>query len=124
LDGNAFPPLGDAGKLIVVEATNDPPKIEKTSPMDLRFISPEMVSVIARMAMKAPKNTSLLYDSEHGLGWKDAFGVQVYFGTNMRDMDQKLLVYQALAARLQKDGIQPNLISVEYLHAPYYRLER
>jgi len=123
-EGLAFPPRGDVGKLTVVEAKNSPPAIEKTSPMDLSFISPEMVDVISRMALKAPKNTPLLYDSEHGLGWMDPFGWQVYFGMDIRDMDEKLLVYQALAARLQKDGIQPVLISVEYLHAPYYRLER
>ncbi len=123
MDGNVFPPRGNAGKLIVVDAQNAPPAIERTSPMDLRFLTPEMVGVIIRMAMKAPKDTALLYDSQHGLGWKDAFDCQVYFGTDMRDMDQKLLVYQALAARLQKDGIQASLISVEYVHAPYYRLE-
>jgi cell division protein FtsQ len=124
LEGLAFPPRGEVGKLIVVDAKDNPPSIGKTSPMDLRFISPEMVGVIGRMAMKAPKDTPLLYDSEHGLGWMDPFGCQVYFGINLRDIDEKLLVYQALAARLLKDGIQPALISVEFLHAPYYRLER
>ena len=124
MEGMAFPPRSNAGKLIVVEAKNSPPMIEKSSPMDLRFLSPEMVGVILRMAIKAPKNTPLLYDGEHGLGWKDAFNCQVYFGLDFRDMEQKLLVYQALANKLQKDGVQPNLISVEYLHAPYYRLER
>jgi len=124
MEGNAFPPRGDAGKLIRVEAMSNPPVIMKASPMDLSFLKPEMVGVIIRMAMKAPKNTPLLFDSTHGLGWKDAFNCQVYFGMDILDMDQKLLVYQALAARLQKDGIQPDLISVEYLRAPYYRVEQ
>jgi cell division protein FtsQ len=123
MEGLAFPSRGLAGELIVVEAKNSPPAIDKTSPLDLRFISPEMVDVIGRMAKNAPKDTSLLYDSEHGLGWMDPLGYQVYFGMDIRDMDEKLVVYQALVTRLQKDGIQPQLISMEFLHAPYYRLE-
>jgi hypothetical protein len=39
-------------------------------------------------------------------------------------MEMKLLVYQAIVDRLQKEGITPALISVENVHAPYYRLER
>ena len=124
MEGMAFPPRGDVGKLVVVDAKDNPPGIGKISPMDLRFISPEMVGVIGRMALKAPKDTPLLYDSEHGLGWLDPFNCQVYFGLDMRDMDEKLQVYQALAAKLSNDAIQPALISVEFLHAPYYRLER
>jgi cell division protein FtsQ len=124
MEGMAFPPRGNVGKLIVVDAKDNPPAIGKTSPMDLRFISPEMVGIIGRMALKAPKETPLLYDSEHGFGWLDPFNCQVYFGMDMRDMDEKLLVYQALAAKLQMDDIQPALISVEFIHAPYYRLER
>jgi cell division protein FtsQ len=123
MEGNAFPPRGNAGKLVAIEAQNDPPTIEKTSVTDLRFLSPEMVGAIIRMSMKAPKDSALLYSREHGLGWMDSFNSQVYFGPNLVDMDQKLLVYQALAAKLQKDGLQPILISVEYVHAPYYRLE-
>jgi hypothetical protein len=123
MEGMGFTPRGDASGLIVVEAKDSPPAIDKTSMLDIRFLSPEMVGVISRMALKAPKDTPLLYDSQHGLGWKDPFNCQVYFGMDLRDMDEKLLVYQALATKLQKDGIQPALISMEFLHAPYYRLE-
>jgi cell division protein FtsQ len=123
MEGNAFPLRGDGGKLIMVEAKDSPPAIIKTSLTDIRFISPEMVSVIGRMALKAPKDRPLLYDSEHGLGWTEPSGCQVYFGMDLRDIDQKLLVYQALSDKLLKDGIIPNMISMEFLHAPYYRLE-
>jgi hypothetical protein len=36
----------------------------------------------------------------------------------------KMAVYQALVDQLKSEGIQPALISVEYVHAPYYRMER
>ncbi len=72
-----------------------------------------------------PEGTVLVFDSEHGLGWNDPNGGwDVFFGNEDEDMDMKLAVYQALVERLKTEGIQPALISVEYVHAPYYRMER
>jgi hypothetical protein len=82
-----------------------------------------MVSAILSMSAQAPAGTPLIYDALHGLGWKDAAGWEVYFG-DIRDIEMKLRVYQALVKRLQGEGLQPALISVEYVHSPYYRLER
>ncbi len=71
-----------------------------------------------------PADTLLVYDSVHGLGWNDPKGWEVYFGSEDQDMEMKLAVYQALVDRLENEGIQPAMISVEYVHAPYYRMER
>jgi hypothetical protein len=48
----------------------------------------------------------------------------VYFGLDIRTIDVKLSVYQAIVERLQADGINPALISVEQAHAPIYRMNR
>ena len=87
------------------------------------FLSPEMVSAIMSMSAQAPAGTPLVYDAQHGLGWKDPQGWEVYFG-NVRDMGIKLKIYQALLKRLQEEGITPVLVSVEYIHSPYYRVEK
>jgi hypothetical protein len=87
-------------------------------------LSPELVSAILELNAKMPADTVLVYDSEHGLGWNDPKGWEVFFGAEDQDMEMKLSVYQALVERLESEGIQPALISVEYVHAPYYRMER
>jgi hypothetical protein len=87
-------------------------------------LPPELVSAILTMAAQMPADTLLVYDSEHGLGWNDPNGWEVFFGSQGNDMNQKLAVYKSLVERLQSEGIQPALISVEYIHAPYYRMER
>jgi cell division protein FtsQ len=87
-------------------------------------LSPELVSSILTLGAKMPEGTVLVYDSEHGLGWNDPNGWDVFFGNEDQDMQMKLDVYQALVERLKNEGIQPALISVEYVHAPYYRMER
>jgi cell division protein FtsQ len=88
-------------------------------------LDPELVSAILSLNTVAPQGTQLLFNAEHGMGWNDKqYGWKVYFGAETHDIDQKLVVYQALAARLKEKGIRPSLVSVEYLHAPYYRLEK
>jgi hypothetical protein len=87
-------------------------------------LSPKLVSAIVALGAKMPADTLLVYDSEHGLGWNDPNGWEVFFGQEDQDMEMKLRVYESLVDHLQSEGIQPELISVEYVHAPYYRMER
>lgn len=100
-----------------------PPASSMPSKPSLR-LSAELVTAIMALGAKMPADTVLVYDSQHGLGWNDPNGWDVFFGVEDQNMDMKLLVYQALVERLKSEGIQPALISVEYLHAPYYRMER
>jgi hypothetical protein len=68
------------------------------------FMSVEMVSAILSMKSQAPAGATLVYAAQHGLGWKDSQGWEVYFG-DVRDMGTKLNIYKALATRLQSDGV-------------------
>ncbi len=95
-----------------------------TSAIPTFKLSGDLVTAILGLAKKMPADTVLVYDSEHGLGWNDPNGWEVFFGAEDQDMEMKLAVYQALVAQLQSEGIQPAMISVEYVHAPYYRMER
>jgi len=139
-DGDSFMPRGNpASPLVRVKAQTAPPgslpaqaELTDTALPGLLLpaapqmrLTPELVSAILALNAVAPQDTLLLYNAEYGLGWNDKpHGWRVFFGSETRDIDQKLLVYQALAARLDAEGIQPELVSVEFLHAPYYRMER
>jgi cell division protein FtsQ len=126
-NGYAFPVRGttDIEPSLVVEATSPPPSPGMTDQQEtlVRFLPVEMVSGILSMSALTPQNTPIIYDSQHGLGWKDKKGWEVYFG-DMRDIDMKLNVYKAIISELKQEKIEPVLISVEFVHAPYYRLER
>lgn len=126
-NGIAFPQRENAppGPSLTVEALSSPPQAAPAGDTDLlaHFMPVEMVSAIVSMSGQAPEGTPILYDSVHGLGWRDRRGWEVYFG-DVQDMGMKLNVYQALLHHFKAEGIQPELVSVEYVHAPYYRLER
>jgi hypothetical protein len=127
-NGVAFPQREQAAadpSLTSVEALSSPPNQDQ-APVDgarAQFMPVAMVSAILSMKGQAPEDATIIYDAQHGLGWKAAQGWEVYFG-DVSDMGMKLSVYQALVKKLRQDDITPVLISVENVKAPYYRLER
>jgi cell division protein FtsQ len=132
-DGYAFPPRGEVDQLVSVQAYASPPKPESeffeddALAMDgtfEAFMDPELVAAILVMRAHAPEGTELTYDPQYGLGWKDTRGWDVYFGIDGNDIEGKLAVYTSIVNKLQTDGITPAFISLEYLHAPYYRLDQ
>lgn len=130
-EGVAFSPRGNPGKLIRVEAQSELAEIQQSEQTDDNpllsphiSVNPDLVSAVQTIGASLPESTLILYDQEHGLGWYDPQGWQVYFGYDNQDIDMKLVVYESLVDNLVDVGVHPSLISVEYVHAPYYRLEQ
>lgn len=123
-NGVAFPMRDQAapGPTLVVEATDLPPSMESGSLEEdhNQFMPVDMVSAILSMSALAPENHPLVYDAHHGLGWQDVQGWEVYFGS-VFDIDMKLRIYKAMVEKFTEEGISPSLISVEYVHSPFYR---
>lgn len=126
-NGVSFPMRDENAALpaVVVEAHGAPPvqAVQAENPTLEQFMPVEMVSAILSMSAQVPQGTTISYDPQRGLGWKDVQGWEVYFG-DTRNMDMKLRLYRAILEKLDKDDIMPALISVEHVHLPYYRLER
>lgn len=139
-NGISFDPIGENNTLIKVSATGLPPAPivilddqenldDGINPLDEiltpeAFMTPEMVAAILTMDKQAPDGAPLAYDPQHGLGWHDKNrGWDVYFGMDISNIDEKLIVYKAIRKQLKNEGISPVMVSVEHIHAPYYRLE-
>jgi len=123
-NGNAFQPRGEVSGLVQVSA-NGAPRQDLTDPAlniyEQRFITPELVQVIISLAPFVPAGVPMIYDPQYGIGWQDPSGWVVHFGQNTQDMDMKFTVYHALVDHLVSQGIQPTLISMEFLDAPFYK---
>jgi cell division septal protein FtsQ len=126
-NGISFPQRENAppGPSLTVEAAAAPPQPVAADELDpdAPFMPVEMVSAIVSMSGQAPQGTPILYDKIHGLGWREPQGWEVYFG-DVQDMGAKLNVYQAMLQHFKSEGIEPVLVSVEHVHAPYYRMEQ
>lgn len=122
--GVAFTPRGEVPGLIQVAATGAPANVplDKTLPIYAqKFITPEMVQAMSVLALDVPAGMPMTFDPIYGMGWQDPRGWSVYFGQDAKDITIKKNVYQAIVDTLTLQGIQPTLISVEYLNAPFYK---
>ena len=133
--GFKFPVRGQVDNLVTITAFGDPPllaveDIESADPANLPtnaatpvFLQPLMIKAITELIAIAPQGASISYDPSYGLGWSDPRNWKVYFGENTENISTKLMIYQAIIDKLTLEGIQPSLISVEYLDAPFYRTQ-
>jgi hypothetical protein len=126
--GFAFPPRGAVDGLVTVQAAGTPPAVGDPSQSQSfgahAFLSGELTSTITGLSTILPEGASIIYDPDYGLGWNDPGGWQAFFGKNRGDISAKLLVYQSLVDYLAQQNIQPELISVEFPDAPFYRVEQ
>lgn len=135
--GVAFPPYGEPPPSVVVEVEGTPFTANSAVDTSLnieggqgralknveRFLPPQLVSAILAVSHRMLNNVSLKYSETHGLGWRDSRGFDVYLGVDTTDTEMKLLVYQAIMDYLDREQIQPAMVSIEQLHAPYFRME-
>ena len=138
IDGLAFEPLGPSDSLVYVQAFAAPPALPvhfqevkgdgETQDSGKReveqLLTPEMVQAILFLAEHTPDGATMLYDVQHGLGWQDPDkNWKVFFGSELDNMTSRLAIYQAILAELENKSRKAVLISVEFRHAPYYRLQ-
>jgi len=97
------------------------PVVDPVEPRQV--ITPQMVSAILVLKDYAPEGVPLLYLEDHGLTWEDPGGWLVYFG-DPENIEMKLRVYHTILRHLQRNEEIPTVVSVEWVDAPFYRLER
>lgn len=144
--GFTFAARGEALPLVTVQSSDAPPEYPlpadqgasadgnaKTSQLpqpELRTlysgarVDLNVVAAALTLNPYVPEKHILTYDKEHGLGWKDPRGWAVYFGYTLEDIEMKLVMYKAVVQQLVDKNITPNLVSIENIDTPYYRLER
>jgi len=121
----ANPPAAVAESESGEESTGDKVVVAATqAPREPERLDPGLLLTAQKLSGLLPAGTALAYSRAGGLGWQDSNGTYVYIGSNVENFDQKFALYQQIAAELSNRGIQPALISVEYLNTPYYRLEQ
>lgn len=107
--------------------SNELPSVLQVKPVE---IAPQPVQMDLKIMSSAlmlngqkPKDTKLVYSEKEGLGWHDSRGWDVYFGKTLDDLEMKISMYQAIIDQLEQKGITPSYVNLEYLNAPFYRVE-
>lgn len=79
----------------------------------------DVVSGALQLRQLVPDLQVLRYDPAKGLGYNDPRGWEAWFGSGA-DMAEKMLIYNAVVADIQTDGVLPSEINVGNPDAPVY----
>lgn len=112
---NALPPLMNSDGLNSTSASLNPPEAWG------KRTNAQFVQAILNLRQRLSPETPLVYDSEIGFGWQDPNGWQVLLGNTLDDFEAKIQLYQIILAQIQQRGLHPQVISLEYLQAPFYK---
>jgi len=126
-NGYAFPSRGQVNNLPKITATGSPPSVPVSTDQHIGpqpFLTADLSKAIQTLLPVLPQNATMIFDPKYGLGWSDPQGWKVYFGNSNGDNALKLKVYQSMLDYLNKNNIQPTMISVEFPNAPFYRVEQ
>ena len=144
-DGNIFPARGLSDGLLSIYADDAPPRTKIPMTEDemeaqaddtdaeendrmIRLIDgpvdPLFIQEVLDLQQRMPEITQLSYNARDGFGWHDdANNWNLYFGHRLDMLDQKLLLYARIKNMVHEQGLNPELISVAYIRAPFLRVE-
>ncbi|KPL84339.1 hypothetical protein SE15_04230 [Thermanaerothrix daxensis] len=129
-EGVILRPRGEAGELPLVTANALPPLMNDSKGARASLNPPEVwgnhteakfVQAILNLRQRLSSDIPLVYDGEIGFGWQDPNGWQVLLGNTLDDFEAKMELYQIITEQIQKRGLHPQVISLEYLQAPFYK---
>ncbi|MBI9049058.1 MAG: FtsQ-type POTRA domain-containing protein [Anaerolineaceae bacterium] len=145
-EGVVFQSRGDLVPQVVIQSHSLPPvlaeKLEQTDstaqllPSQLvqkNHLSNDIyIHVLDQPLLEAAKTlkehlsegSALVYTAEHGLGWQAEQGWKTFVGFDLSNIDAKMSMYDSIVEYLSTQEITPGMVSIEYIHAPYYRMER
>lgn len=89
----------------------------------LKHIESTLLLGVLQLNAWMPDEQTLLYKQKRGLGWEDSRGWDVFVGQKLENINEKMVMYETIVRNLEKEGIQPSMVSVEFLHAPFYRMD-
>ena len=146
-DGYLIPARGEVNHMLTIQADElpfyhligkedisseniirDKPKFKEYMDDLVFFSTPKQIdgnllTAILQLNAWMPDESVLLYQEKRGIGWTDIRGWDVFVGSKLENINDKMLMYETIVRKLGEQGIQPSIVSVEFLHAPYYRLE-
>ena len=116
-DGVAYVKHGEKNGLIQINSQETSLQVDENALTPV--VNPTLMRTVASLSKHLPEVQSWDFDLDHGLGFTDGNGWQVYFGTS-GDMPMKVRIYRSIAEKLAADNVQITMVSVEDQSAPYY----
>ncbi len=83
--------------------------------------SRKTVDSILHLGRILPEGKTLFFTYENGFGWDTDTGYRLWLGMNDTALEEKLAMAESLKNYFLEEEIEPDMLSLEFTHAPYYR---
>jgi hypothetical protein len=120
-DGVAFLKRGEREGL--VRLTSGEPLLSISDDPLAPAVEPEVLEAAVVLSTQLPEAQVLHIDRQHGFWMEDGTGCSAYFGFG-GDMVKKARLYHFIRQYLEQQRIEPAIVSVEDVSAPYYTVQR
>jgi len=114
--GQLLPARSTVAGLLVIESE------ESLLAKDNSYVPKPIIQGALQLKELRPNIDHLFYRPETGLSYQDGRGWRGHFGTGT-DMEQKILVYEAIVDELLGEGRQISYISVRNQAKPFYKAD-
>lgn len=115
--------VSGSGKMITDKASMKPNQSPLAFFAQPKQVDGALLTAILQLNAWMPQEKTLLYQQQRGLGWADIRGWDVFIGQKLENINEKMVMYETIVRQLEEQGIGPSMVSVEFLHAPYYRTD-
>ena len=112
-----------SSKIIQDKAIKKPGQSELMFFTQTKHIDSNLLVAVLQLNAWMPDESTLLYQQQRGLGWTDTRGWDVFIGQKLESINDKMVMYETIVRELEEQGINPSMVSVEFLNAPYYRVD-
>jgi len=63
----------------------------------------------------------LFYTYDNGYGWETDYGYTLWVGIDDSELTEKMKMAESIEKYFKENEIQPDMLSLEFTQAPYYR---
>lgn len=133
-EGYVFAPRGEAAIALTIMSEDAPPLQQNSNeaggvkdeenPIPPQRVKTDVMQAAQKLSEQLGTGAVIVYSADQGLGWSDPRGWKVFIGSSLNNIDAKVKVYRTLVDKVLAQGVQPVVFNVEFLDAPYYRLEQ
>lgn len=120
-EGFVFNENLSASPEIIVYANSFPGAMNRNDRTVPKKFRKEIVDSARRIFAVKPAESRLNFTYDNGYGWDSGKGYMLWIGVNDSGLNEKMAMANGLDRYFKANEIEPEMLSLEFINAPYYR---
>ncbi len=109
------------GDLIYVLSNSFPGARNRNDRKFPEKFSKKMLTALIEINQSKPQGKTLFYTYDNGYGWQTDQGYTLWIGIDNSNLTEKMRMAESLGMYFKENEIEPEMLSLEFPDAPYFR---